>query len=438
MHTRRVVSAILMIFLLTGSFAPLISAQEATPVTEDQIELTGEDTSDSLDQGAESSSDAPDEPDTDDDLLQESLPDSTPEQLLGRQSILMSPNQTEPPALTIEGRTGAFSANTGYEVSFGKPDGTEIGIFEGAVCGGIPAGGWNDISSTTSNSEATLSYQARWAGEDDLLSNCVTITWRIPPQLLVSGSTADRILRVSQTVTFGIPAGAKLAHFPGAGCQGDSDTWVVWSNTAYTYEVPAVVSLQLRWGDEDLTRGNCVTVTWAASPTLLIDGSTDDREAPLNVTLPMSAPNGTQFAPFTGAGCLPENRDASWTSALTGARSTASSVMSYQARWGTDNNSRGNCITINFVHSPTMSVDGTYENRVIPARQSILLSAPNRAQHAAYEGAECQGSPIGDWSTSAYSWAENENRTLSFQARWGTDDSTRGNCVTVTWLSTLR
>lgn len=253
-----------------------------------------------------------------------------------------------------------------------------------------------------------------------------------PPTLTANGQTGHVYVAVRYSVFFDSPDGVETAYFPNDSCiESQTTTWQIRNSAGYSF--PYTASYQSRWVGDDTSRGNCVTVTWRENPTLTMDGQTGHILVPVLENVLFDYPDGAEAAEFLTADCSGDILG-SWGAAYDSVSMPNPTTRSFQARWAGDDNTRGNCVTVTWTNTPpTLTANGSTESVTVPVGTNVILDYPTTAEVALFDSADCAGDPAAAWILDVHESHWVSPRSIAFQARWAGDDSTRGNCVSVTW-----
>ncbi|MCO5216917.1 MAG: hypothetical protein M9950_12325 [Thermomicrobiales bacterium] len=336
-----------------------------------------------------------------------------------------------PPTVLLNGQPNSLVTQPGTNITPSVPAGAEYAVSQSAVCGDALVQGWRTTSlDFTKPTNGTYSAQARWIGDENSTGPCLTITFADKAPMAVNGSTGPLTLANGSSAVPSFPEGAEWAMFSGEGCEGDPiNSWS--KSTGGVVNTDGTWSFRARWGTNDGTQGNCVTVNWTYPPTPLLYGQPNSQVIPLFTFITASAPPGAEYAVFRSEDCSGDIF-LSWRTNASPFSSNIDYVLSIQARWANDPSALGPCLTVTFRANAPITVNGSAGPLTLLNGTTAVPAFPNGAQWAVFSGAICEGDPIIDWSPSTDGVAKSDG-TWSFRARWGTDDGTRGNCVAVTW-----
>ncbi|MCA9833328.1 MAG: hypothetical protein KC435_05240 [Thermomicrobiales bacterium] len=334
------------------------------------------------------------------------------------------------PPLTVNGSSGPLTLSPNANATPELPDGAQWRAYTGENCTGEPVTEWSATASASANVDTTWSFQARWSTNDATYSNCVTVTWQAAtPTTIVNGRSTSFVVPIGTTLYTEYVSGAESGLFVGDACVGNPVTgWG--ATTGFEMSAEYVISFVLRWYGDDSTRGNCVTVRGASSPQITVNGSSDALTLNPNAPATPTFPDGAQWRAYEGAECT-GNPGTEW-SATASAQTDVDTTWSFQARWGTDDATAGNCVNVTWREAtPTVSVNGHTTSFTVPVGTTVNTGEISDAEAGMFEGNSCEGDSEG-WSATQGTRMVSPG-VYSFQARWAGDDSTRGNCVTVTW-----
>ncbi|MCO5224566.1 MAG: hypothetical protein M9953_04450 [Thermomicrobiales bacterium] len=336
-----------------------------------------------------------------------------------------------PPTVLLNGQPNSLVTQPGTNITPSVPAGAEYAVSQSAVCGDALVQGWRTTSlDFTKPTNGTYSAQARWIGDENSTGPCLTITFADKAPMAVNGSTGPLTLANGSSAVPSFPEGAEWAMFSGEGCEGDPiNSWS--KSTGGVVNTDGTWSFRARWGTNDGTQGNCVTVNWTYPPTPLLYGQPNSQVIPLFTFITASAPPGAEYAVFRSEDCSGDIF-LSWRTNASPFSSNIDYVLSIQARWANDPSALGPCLTVTFRANAPITVNGSAGPLTLLNGTTAVPAFPNGAQWAVFSGAICEGDPIIDWSPSTDGVAKSDG-TWSFRARWGTNNTRQGNCVAVAW-----